>query len=115
MDFKIRGIELVKCPLTWQHTAFQPTDSAGISLLHWNYETYVPKDISPASQNPNTPLNVPKQAAADFVFSHRICGCSSFKQFTHCRDPPPSSESHHNSDEMEEQFRGNEARRNLLS
>lgn len=64
MDFKIRGIELVKCALTRQHTAFQPRDSAGLYLIHQRFKIPFQKsEPLRTQQNPNTPLNVPKQAA----------------------------------------------------
>lgn len=94
MDFKIRGIELVKCALTRQHTAFQPRDSAGLYLIHQRFKIPFQKsEPLRTQQNPNTPLNVPKQAA-DFVSYHKICCLFFFKCPFHCRDPPPSSESH---------------------
>lgn len=86
MDFKTRDIGLVEYSLTWQHTAFQPRDSASSFLFQKSDPLFI-------RQNPNTPLNVPKQAA-DFVSYHKICCFFFFKRTFHCRDPPPSSESH---------------------
>lgn len=111
MDFKIRGIELVKKTLTWLHTAFKHRDSAKFFHRSRKRKFKSKEDKPPpAQQNPIAPLNVSFFGrTAGFVSCHKVCCFLYFHhRLIHCRSPPSCLNSSKIQIERRKQFRGNE-------